>query len=95
MAWDVFYRRRHWLLIATLALAGCASLGMRAEAPPPVTQPIKIVCLPQVVYSPADQAAFADEVDALNRAGKTPQVLRFLGDYKAMRDANRACHAEP
>lgn len=80
---------------SALFVAGCGTLGLNANGPtqPPIT-PTKIICLPMVTYSPADQLDFADEVEALD-AKKNPQVLRFLGDYKAMRDANRACHASP
>lgn len=83
-------KRSILLIAALLALAACAQLA-KDPAPPPVTQPTKIVCLPQVDYSQADQAAFADEVEALDPK-KNPQVIRFLGDYRAMRSANRACH---
>jgi hypothetical protein len=78
---------------SALFVAGCGTMGFDTAqpAPPP---PTKIVCLPMAEYSQADQAAFADEVASLN-AKANPQVLRFLGDYKAMRDANRACHASP
>lgn len=93
MAYDVFYRRRYqFLLIGTLFMGGCGSLtGQSAPPPPVVTQPLKTVCIPMVPYSAADQNTFADEAEALKQTGKFPQTLRFLGDYKAMRDADRAC----
>ncbi len=79
---------RHCLaIVLAVSCAGCVT----DRTPDPVpTQPIRIVCLPMVQYSTADQAEFADEVARLQPDAQK-QVIRFLGDYKAMREANRAC----
>lgn len=84
------------ILIVGLSFAPVTILSacFTDSSPPPatvVTQPLKTVCLPMVPYSAADQSTFADEAEALKQTGKFPQTLRFLGDYKAMRDADRAC----
>lgn len=76
--------RALWLL-PVVALAGCAT------APPPLD--IQSHCLPMVEYAPTDQTKFADETAALDKSRQYPVTLRFLGDYKAMRDANRTCKA--
>jgi len=48
-----------------------------------------------VEYSQATQDRFADEAAGLDPV-KQGQVVRFLGDYAAMRAANRACkNAKP
>lgn len=75
-------------LAIAVFLGGCITDG--SPTPQVVTQPVMAICLPMVAYSPADQAEFAVQAAALDPA-KFKQVLRFLGDYKAMRDANRAC----
>lgn len=59
-----------------LALSGCAGVA------------VKHVCLPFKVYSKAENDAAANAVAAL------PSDSIFIGiiaDYKAMRDADRAC----
>jgi hypothetical protein len=45
-------------------------------------------CPPVVVYSAADQARAADEVEALPDAAV---IVRMLGDYAVLRDQARAC----
>lgn len=71
-------------IVATLALAGCAT-------PPPLD--IQSQCPPMVTYTLGDQLAFAAELKALDATGKYPHAVKFLGDYKAQRDATRACMA--
>lgn len=50
---------------------------------------IQASCLPLVEYTQADQTKFADELTAMN--GKYPVVEKFLGDYAALRNADRVC----
>jgi len=45
-------------------------------------------CLPLANYTKAQEAALADAVEALPRGSP---LIGFIGDYGAMRDADRAC----
>lgn len=83
---------RMLILPAALCLLGCVT--DRTSAPDVPTQPVKVICLPMANYSQADLDEFASEVAGLQPTTQK-QVIRFLGDYKAMREANRACHASP
>ena len=66
------------LLTAMLCLTGCAMGGSDARAP----------CPPVVVYTDAEQADAADEVEALPEGAV---IVRMLGDYAVLRDQARAC----
>jgi hypothetical protein len=61
-----------------LWLSACAMGGSEGQAP----------CPPVAVYSAADQANVADEVDALPEGA---MVVRMLSDYAVLRDQARAC----
>lgn len=74
--------RAIWLL-PLIALGGCATT--------PAPTDVAASCLPMAEYTLADQGQFAGEVDNLSKSQQYPLTLRFLGDYKAMRDADRAC----
>lgn len=52
------------------------------------TVEIKQVCLPLVSYSQEMQTNFAKELTKLQNS---PVIEKFLGDYKALRDADRVC----
>lgn len=81
--------KRHCLAtVLAMSAAGCVTDNPATPADP--TQPVKIICLPMVTYSAGDQADFAREVGSLDLTTYR-QVIRFLGDYRAMRAANRAC----
>lgn len=79
------------ILALCLVVAGCVTDGSAPPADP--SQPVKIICLPMVTYSQPDQTEFAAEVERLDPY-KEKQVIRFLGDYKAIRAANRAACAK-
>ena len=83
--------RRILAALMLAGLTGCATPNAPAPATPTVD--VKFECLPLPAYSAADQAEFAKEVAALNPYADR-EVLRFLGDYKAMRDGDRACLAK-
>lgn len=76
--------------LAAMALA--VALGGCSTATPSSQPTVQTICLPMPAYSLADQQLFAREAAALDPV-KDDQVIRFLGDYKAMRDADRACLA--
>lgn len=61
-----------------LLLLGCAT----------PTVDIHTVCLPLVSYSQEMQTTFANELTKLQNS---PTIEKFLGDYKALRDADRVC----
>ncbi len=67
------------LVIATLFLSGCATVGF--EAPPSG-------CPPVVEYRPAEQPRAADEVAALSEGAA---IVGWLADYAMLRDQVRAC----
>lgn len=75
-------------VIAALAFALLAAAC--STTTPPVD--IKSTCLPSPVYSLSDQQEFAKEERALDPV-KDKQVIRFLGDYHAMRLADLTCQA--
>ena len=62
-----------------LSLSACGMAGSDS--------PVQF-CPPVVVYSAADQARAADEVEALPDAAV---IVRMLGDYAVLRDQARAC----
>lgn len=66
-----------------MALVGCTTTP---------TVDIRTQCLPLVDYALPDQQEFGREVAALDPV-KDKQVIRFLGDYHAMRDADKVCIA--
>lgn len=69
-------KRCPWgLAISLMSLAGCAT---------GVSEP---GCIPLRSYTPAEQAAMADELDRLGPASMTG---RFLADYATLRDGLRA-----
>lgn len=66
-------------------LAGCAS----EPAVPPVPKPVAAVtCLPLATYSPAQETALGGALAALDPANP---IVSAMGDYGAMRAADRAC----
>lgn len=80
-----------WRLIPILSIFGFIVLYACAHGQTNyVPVDVATQCLPLVTYSPQDQNEFAAEVSALDSA-KNAQVLRFLEDYEAMRNADRAC----
>jgi hypothetical protein len=66
------------VLALLVVLAGCA--------PGPV--PVTVVCLPQATYTPAEQRAMADAVEALPEGSP---LVGVVVDYGKMRAANKAC----
>ncbi len=64
-------------MIVTLWLSGCARIGSDHATCPPV-----------VVYSPADRARAATEVEAMPEG---TVVVRMMSDYAVLRDQARAC----
>ena len=52
------------------------------------TVQIQTQCLPLVIYSQDTQTEFASELKSLSNV---PVIEQFLGDYKALRDADRVC----
>ncbi|MCW3782117.1 hypothetical protein OM960_10990 [Defluviimonas sp. CAU 1641] len=66
------------LMIVMLWLSGCARGGSDGAGP----------CPPVVVYSAADQARAAAEVETLPEGSV---VVRMLSDYAVMRDQVRIC----
>ena len=66
------------LLIVTLWLTGCATVGSETRAP----------CPPVVDYTSAEQARAADEVEELSEGAF---IARMLSDYAVLRDQARAC----
>lgn len=74
-------------------LAMVAALVMSCSTTPKPVD-VQAVCLPMAPYSLMDQQEFAAEVRALDPI-KDKQVIRFLGDYAALRSADRACQSQP
>ena len=70
---------------ALVALVGCASLS---PAPPVIA--VKQVCLPQIIYSPAQEKAAAAALAALSPDNP---LVALITDYGAVRAANRSCLA--
>lgn len=75
---------RRLILLAALALAGCAT----APKPPAPTPIASVQCLPLASYSKAEQTEAADELAKLP-AGSV--LGRMVTDYGSMRAADRAC----
>lgn len=82
--------RKDWFVCLSLALlvlaliwlggvVGCASVPAVA---------VKTFCLPLKPYTASDQNAAAAELSAWPNH---PTITRFILDYEAMRDADRAC----
>lgn len=72
------------LLLITMFINGCAS--------PPATI-VQTLCLPMKEYSATDQKALSAELKTkLIMDGS--QIARIVIDYKALRDANRACQMQ-
>ena len=67
-------------LSASLTLCGCAASPVVAVQAPS--------CLPMVTYTKTQETALADALSALNEANP---LVGAMGDYGAMRDADRAC----
>ncbi len=65
-------------MIVMLWLTGCATAGSESRAP----------CAPVVVYTRAEQARAADEVEGLPEGAV---IVRMLSDYAVLRDQARAC----
>ena len=75
--------RRYLLALpACVLLAGCPSVA-------PVD--IQASCLPIKTYTQAELNAFADQLAAADATKKYPALVTFLGDYEAMRAADKAC----
>jgi hypothetical protein len=73
-------RRRVGLLLATIWLSGCATVGSEGGG--------LGVCPPVVAYSREFQARVAEEL-ALLPDGST--IVEMMGDYAVMREQARAC----
>jgi hypothetical protein len=78
------------LLLSLPLLAGCAT-GASDPVPAPVVSSVVNPCDGLLVpeYSPAVQAAVADEMEAAPGAAWVVMVM----DYSRMRDAVRACRS--
>lgn len=75
---------RRYPVLALIALCGCAT-------PPPID--VRIQCLPLANYTPAQDTEYNAELHALEASGKYPTAIQYLGDFYAMRSADRACMA--
>jgi len=69
-------------IVALMALYGCAT-------PPPID--VKVQCLPMVTYTQAQDTEYDAELRALKASGRYPTTIQYLGDFYAMRNADRAC----
>jgi hypothetical protein len=70
-------------ILACLLLCGCAT----QQAPKPVAV-TTTVCVPLKTWTPAQEAAMADALQALEPANP---LVGAMTDYGAMRAADRAC----
>lgn len=77
------------ILAVLFTCSACATVP--AAAPTPIVT-VKTVCLPLKAYSLTEQQAIAAELSALPPGS---HLAGFVADYAAMRDADRACAAQP
>jgi hypothetical protein len=78
---------RRALILIAVALAACHTTDVAVAKR----------CVPLKPYTPAEQAAVADQLDKLAQADPAfvgSPVAGMITDYKAMRDADRACIAQ-
>jgi hypothetical protein len=82
---------RALVCVAAIFLGGCISLP--GSTPPPFVPAPAVQCVPMVAYTPAQDAAFANALTAMD-AAKLPGYLiieGYLTDYHNMRVANAKC----
>lgn len=71
------------LILAALLLSGCSLLPTRTV--------VTVNCPALKTYTAEFQTAQAKEMRALVQADSTPDTITMIVDYKALRDAVRAC----